>query len=96
MEVLLYSNRKVDPVIYDVSIPHKRDAAYLKLFNDLDTYWSCYEGCSPSDRLLVNRARKGDAKAAVILLDRRNSHGHEYETFQIIEVIDPEKENEQG
>lgn len=42
LKILTYSNRKIDPVIYDISTPEKELAAYLLLFQQLDKDWQCY------------------------------------------------------
>lgn len=42
MKVLVYSNRKIDNMIWDASTPEKELAAHLALFKELDGYWQCY------------------------------------------------------
>jgi hypothetical protein len=42
MKILIYSNRKCDPIYFDASTPEKEKKAYLALFKILDESWKCY------------------------------------------------------
>lgn len=36
MKVLIYENRKYDPIMYDISTPEKESAAFLDIFDKVD------------------------------------------------------------
>jgi hypothetical protein len=42
MRLLVYGNRKSDDVMYDISTPEKKAAAFLKVFKLLDKDWQVY------------------------------------------------------
>lgn len=41
-QVLIYSNRKMSPVVWDASTPELEKQAFLFLFKYLDEEWQCY------------------------------------------------------
>ncbi len=43
-KVLMYENRKIDPMVLDASTPELEQKAFLKLFNYLDENWEVYAG----------------------------------------------------
>lgn len=56
-KVLIYENRKIDPIVWDVSTLELRAKAFMELFRILDKDWEAYsdlddeciqEGCSHS------------------------------------------------
>ena len=56
-QVLIYENRKIDPIVWDVSTLELRAKAFMALFKILDVDWEAYsdlddecveEGCSHS------------------------------------------------
>ena len=48
MEILIYENRKIDPMAYDISTPEKEAAAYLAVFKMLDEEWDVYCDIDPA------------------------------------------------
>ena len=40
--VLIYSNRKIDNIVFDISTPAKKQKAMMKLFKMLDRDWNVY------------------------------------------------------
>src|SRR3990172_13101005 len=87
-KTLIYSNRKTAPMKWDVTSPENRARAFLDLFNTLKDDWKVYEGgeLNPQDKVLYEKAVKGDAVAAEKLL---KAHRHyEYEEWKIIDVPD--------
>ena len=97
MKVLMYDNRKIDPILIDASSDEARDAALLALFKYLDEEWDVYDdlgkdnGCfgraADIQRQHYQMALAGDAKAAFDLLKKRK--GNEYEYWQFIDVVNP-------
>lgn len=98
--VLMYSNRKTDPVLWDVSTKKQEDAAYLALVQLLDEDWQVYDGLddppawdepdAPSKQAQwYAAAKKGDALAARRLLMARRTY--EYEHWHFVGVYDPLK-----
>lgn len=86
-KILLYENRKCDPVAFDASTPELEAAAYLKLFKLLDEDWQVYEcGDLKADhKKWYQKAKTGDAVAAEKLLRARRDY--EYETWQSVNVL---------
>ena len=93
MKVLMYSNRKSDPILWDASTKEKLDAAFLALFHYLDDDWDCYYDLKNDinsdiqQHALYDEARFGNAKAAFRLLSLRISY--EYESWELVNVVDP-------
>lgn len=85
-EVLVYGNRKQDDMIWDVSTPELRYAAFLKLFYYLHDEWDVYSASplKPTEQALFEKARLGDSAAAERLLTKRSSY--EYEEWRIVEL----------
>jgi hypothetical protein len=86
-KVLVYSNRKIDPIIIDTSTPEKEAAAFLKLFKHLDEEWRVYDDLDPKYQNLWDKATTGDADAAKKLLKMRRNE--EYESWYESQMIDP-------
>jgi predicted ABC-class ATPase len=86
-KILLYENRKSDPVAFDASTPELENTAFLKLFKLLDEDWQVYE-CG--DMTAIHNQwyhlakNRGDAEAAKKLLKARRNY--EYETWQMVNV----------
>lgn len=94
MKVIVYDNRKIDPVVIDAS---DEDAAFLFLFDYLDTEWDVYEDLrhnlswdvevtANSEHELYLRAKAGNATAARRLLTKR---GGEYEAWSLVTLTQP-------
>ena len=69
MNVLIYSHRKNDGEMYDISTPEQEAAAYLRLFLEFDNYWSAYADldeiepltqCEPCSKQLCRHCEKGN------------------------------------
>jgi hypothetical protein len=97
VEVLHYDNRKISPLLWDASTKEKKAAAILALFRYLKDEWEVYSelaeplawDAQPSkQRLLDEKAVKGDVDAAHRLLTARKSYEYEYWSF--IDVDDPQ------
>ena len=87
-QVLMYGNRKIDPVIIDASTLEKEAAAFLKLFQYLDRDWQVYDtGMTAPHKALYDKAKAGDAEAAKKLLTQRK--GYEYEEWYMHCIFDP-------
>ena len=91
-KVLVYDNRKMDPVIWDASTPELEDKALLALFKFFDE-WNFYEDLrdNPQPTLigtnqygLYQKAKTGDIVACKRLLGQRK--GNEYEFWQILPI----------
>jgi hypothetical protein len=103
VRILLYSNRKVDPMAWDASTPEKKAAAFLALFEYLRDDWEVYADLQepqpwdvdkPSrQRVLFQRAVAGDAEAAEALLTMRKKY--EYEYWSLIDAVDAREAREQ-
>ena len=88
-KVLVYSNRKIDPIIIDASTPEKEAAAFLKLFKHLDEDWQVYSAVPGNvwEQKRINLARSDDAQAAKELFIRRKNE--EYEQWYESQMFDP-------
>jgi hypothetical protein len=88
MKVLLYGNRKMDPIAYDASTPESELQAFLRLFRYFDgEFWDMYKASPPASKqqqALYDAAKTGDANAAKKLLTLRRTY--EYEEWQLIDV----------
>lgn len=85
-KVLVYGNRKMDDISWDASTPVLEAAAFLHLFNYLDTTMEVY-GCCPMTKLeqkLYDAAKQGDAQAAQRLVTLRQTA--EYEEWHFMDV----------
>ena len=102
MKILVYENRKSDPVYFDASTPVKELWAYSTVFNILNE-WDCYEDLiqytanHPKDyrtiqKQLYEKAKAGDGKAAKELITRRSKSNFEYEDVRIATVTIPTNE----
>lgn len=58
MRVLVYENRKADPVCWDASTPEKKGAAVLCLFRHLDRDWEFYTGLDEYPKDLEEAKKK--------------------------------------
>jgi hypothetical protein len=86
LKILLYENRKCDPVAFDASTPELEKAAYLALFKLLDEDWEVYS-CGDLNAIqqkLYDKAKAGDVEAAKKLLTARRDY--EYEMWQFVNV----------
>ena len=91
--VLIYSNRKSDARVWNISTPEKRKKAFLSLFNILEDEWDAYADLElfPKDQPieqvnLYDLAKLGDATAAELLLKMRRDQNYEYEYWSVSEV----------
>jgi hypothetical protein len=86
MKLLVYGNRKQDDMIWDVSTPEKRAAAFLALFAVLKDDWQVYEASTlnTKESALFVQASEGDAESAEALLNRRKTY--EYEEWHFAET----------
>ncbi len=91
--VLIYSNRKADARVWNVSTPEKRKKAFLSLFTILEDEWDAYSDLQmfPNDQPieqvnLYDLAKLGDADAAEKLLTMRKNRDYEYEYWSISEM----------
>ena len=82
MKTLVYENRKISPIRWDISTPEKRDKAFLELFKILDEEWQCYCEFEKGQKVFYNQAKKGNAEAAEKLLSLRVKY--EYEEWKIV------------
>ncbi len=87
MEILIYGNRKQDDMMWDISTPEKKKAAFLLLFKYLKDEWGVYCDMSVKDKELYDRAIEGDAFSAEKLLTRRKTY--EYEEWNYGLIINP-------
>lgn len=93
-QVLIYENRKANPLVLDISTQKKRHAAFLYLFTILRDEWECYATGYWGDSALVQTNQKklyalansGDGAAAELLLKAR--HNYEYEEWSVVNVVD--------
>lgn len=90
MKIIIYENRKSDPICLDASTPEKENAAFLELFNYLKDNWDCYceiedESTPKKQKEWYNKAVLGDAKAAKNLLTARRDY--EYEEWKYSNVV---------
>lgn len=90
-KVLLYENRKSDPMVWDVSTDEGKERAFRELFQHLRDVWDVYGDWSRGNKQdaerqksLFDLAQTGDATATERLLRLRNNF--EYETWRILEV----------
>lgn len=91
--VLIYSNRKADARVWNISTPEKRKKAFLSLFSILSEEWDAYADLDlfredqPVEQVnLYDLARLGDADAAEKLLTMRKDRDYEYEYWSISEM----------
>jgi len=91
--VLIYSNRKSDARVWNISTPEKRKKAFLSLFTLLEDEWDAYsdfelfrDDQSTEQLNLYDLARLGDAEAAEKLLTIRRDRDYEYEYWSISKV----------
>jgi len=91
-QVLIYENRKMDPIVWDASTPELEGKALLGLFNLMDS-WNFYEDLrdNPQPNLtksnqysLYQKAKEGNVIACKQLLSQRKSY--EYEFWQLLPV----------
>ena len=88
MKILIYENRKSDPLYLDISTPEKEELAFIYLFEYLDDEWNVY--CNKSEwtkeeKDLFKKAKKGNGKAAKELLTLHRSY--EYEEWTVGDVL---------
>ena len=91
--VLIYSNRKSDAHVWNISTPEKRKRAFLSLFTILEDEWDAYSDFElfREDQIteqvnLYDLAKLGDATAAEKLLTLRKNKDYEYEYWSISKV----------
>ena len=91
--VLIYSNRKSEARVWNVSTPEKRKKAFLSLFTILEDEWDAYSELElfPKDQPveqvnLYDMAKLGDADAAEKLLTLRRDKDYQYEYWSISEM----------
>lgn len=83
-KILLYENRKVDPVAWDASTPELKKNAFLQLFRLLDEDWQLFTELADMQSKVYEDARNGDAQAARKVLNYHK--GYEYCNWQMLEV----------
>jgi len=92
-KVLIYENRKTDPICWDASTPELENQAFLALFHLLDEEWDVYldlkEDKQPAligqnQVALYHKAKQGDVLSCRRLLSQRLRY--EYEFWQLIPV----------
>jgi len=92
-KVLIYENRKCDPICWNASNPQLENQAFLSLFRLLDEEWDVYLDLKESKQPaligqnqvdLYHKAKQGDAFACRRLLSQRKRC--EYEFWQIVPV----------
>lgn len=95
--VLLYENRKVDPLVIDATTPEQQRLAFLFLFRHLRDEWEVYadleeplawDEIETNERKLYRQACDGDALAAQRLLETRQDN-NEFELWLLIDVVEP-------
>ena len=91
-KVLVYQNRKIDPMIWDISTPELRLKALLALFNMLEK-WGYYNDIQSdlADQLelqkrLYEMANEGNPSAAEELLTLRRAWSYDYERWDELKV----------
>lgn len=62
MKVLKYENRKIDIELFDISTPEKEEAAYRRLFKELDEDWQCYSDLEETEPTLCDPCKDGQHK----------------------------------
>jgi len=78
-KVLLYENRKEDPVVWDASSPELEEKAFRSLFNKLDEEYNFYAELRKADvNHLYKKAVKGDFKSIKKILTSRINYEYEY------------------
>lgn len=91
-KILLYENRKIDPVCWDASTPELENKAFLALFRLLEE-WDVYHDLEESSQptligqnavALYHRAKQGNVLACRGLLNQRRQC--EYEYWQLISL----------
>ena len=97
MKVLIYDNRKIDPIVIDASTEEAELAAFMALFKYLKDEWQVYSSLeyvvetsdsgSRYQSPLYKKACSGCAESARRLLKSRKSY--EYEYWSLHEVINP-------
>ena len=87
MKILLYENRKSDPIAWDVSDLEKEIDAFYSLFLYLKDNWDCYcnmEDEDPANVKFYQKALTGNKVAARRLLHLRRDY--EYEFWTLLKV----------
>lgn len=97
MKVLIYDNRKIDPIVIDASTEEAELAAFMALFKYLNDEWQVYSDLedigdedarhSRAQAALYKKAIDGCAKSTRALLLARRSY--EYEYCSLHEVVNP-------
>lgn len=87
--VLIYENRKTDPVVWDASTSELEGKAFLSLFNLLDKEWRVYTDLEENPQssmfnnqfTLYNKSKEGDIRSCRALLNIRKQYEYEYWSF---------------
>lgn len=92
-KVLIYKNRKIDPLVWDASTPELEAEAFLALFDYLDNSWKVYDNLKENPQpdlmrgnqfALYNAAKAGHIRACRELLSKRMHN--DYEFWQLLPV----------
>ena len=82
--ILLYENRKSDPIAWDASTDELMAKAFLACFNYLDKDWNLFDDLKKMESRLYEKATQGDAVAARRILEDRQYE--EYCSWQIVTI----------
>ena len=82
--ILLYENRKSDPIAWDASTEELMAEAFLACFNYLNKDWQLFNDLKEMESGVYEKATQGDADAARKILENRQYD--EYCSWQIVTI----------
>ena len=82
--ILLYENRKSDPIAWDASTEELMAKAFIACFNYLDKDWQLFNDLKEMESGVYEKATQGDADAARKILENRQYD--EYFNWQIVTI----------
>jgi len=82
--ILLYENRKSDPIAWDASTEELMAKAFIACFNYLDKDWQLFNDLKEMESGVYEKATQGDADAARKILENRQYD--EYCSWQIVTI----------
>jgi len=82
--ILLYENRKSDPIAWDASTEELMAKAFLACFNYLNKDWQLFNDLKEMESGVYEKATQGDADAARKILENRQYD--EYFNWQIVTI----------
>lgn len=86
MKVLVWTHKHGDE-IYDATTPEKELSSWKECFNLMIEYGDFANiPVEKNQRKLFDKAKKGDANAAKIILKYRSDNDYEYEHFELKDV----------